>query len=327
MDAVVKEHRRASRWNRDPVSRSGGAPIVAHPTERDFEIFKLLSRYRYLPADYIHAFIGGSAKALSYRLNLLSRKPNLFLSRPHQQRHSAAANCRPLIYELDERGARLLRDRGLPSPTKTYHRNFIHELMVAQVIASIELGTSENPNVRLITWPEILASEHTPKATREASNPASIPVTYSLRGESRSGDVVADGTPFGLERTIEGKRSYLFFPGVEADCATEPLDASAIDRSSIARKFAAYTAVVEQGIYRSHFGFPNFFVPIVTTNIARMRSMMALLDRFAAGRGSKMFLFKVLPAFTSSEKPPEPSGHLLSVPWERAGFPSLSLLG
>ena len=60
------------------------------------EIFKLLARYRYLPSDYIHAFIGGNAKALCRRLNLLSRKPNVYLARPPQQRESASANHRPL---------------------------------------------------------------------------------------------------------------------------------------------------------------------------------------------------------------------------------------
>src|SRR5580704_9936555 len=296
MDAVVGNQQRMSRWSRDPVLSASGAPIVVHPTQRDIEIFKLLGRFDYLPADCIHAFVGGSEKALRYRLNLLSRKPNLYLSRPDQQRHSADANCRPLIYELDERGARMLRDRGLPCSTKTYRRNFAHELMVAQITASIELGTRDNSHIRLITWPEILASEKTPKGTREASNPASIPVSYSLRGQFQRGEVVADGQPFGLERTIDGKRSYLFFPGVEADCATEPLDASAIDRSSIAKKFAAYTAVAEQGIYRSHFGFPNFLVPFITTTASRLRSMTELLDRLTGRRGSKMFLFKTLPA-------------------------------
>ncbi len=60
--------------------------------------------------------------------------------RPHQQRQNADANYRPLIYELDERGSRVLRERGLPFLPKSYHHNFAHELMVAQITASIELG-------------------------------------------------------------------------------------------------------------------------------------------------------------------------------------------
>ena len=78
MDAETYTLRRNSRWTRDPVVDEGQA-IVAYPTERDIEIFKLLARYRYLPSDYIHAFIGGNAKALTRRLNLFSRKPNLYL--------------------------------------------------------------------------------------------------------------------------------------------------------------------------------------------------------------------------------------------------------
>ena len=97
MDAQVYKPRRNSRWTRHPVI-DGGRALVAYPTERDVELFKLLARYRYLPTDYIHAFIGGNGKALCRRLNLLSRKPNFYLSRPEQQRESASANHRPLIY-------------------------------------------------------------------------------------------------------------------------------------------------------------------------------------------------------------------------------------
>ena len=76
-----------------------------------------------------------------------------------------------------------------------------------------------------------------------------------MRGEQHTVNLTADAQPFGLERAIDGRRSYLFFPGIEADCGTEPLDASDADRSSIAKKFAAYAAIAEQGIHSSHFGF------------------------------------------------------------------------
>jgi len=89
MAAILDAQTRNSRWTRDPVVGRDGAAMVVRPTERDIEIFKLLVRYRYLPSNYIHAFIGGSEKALSHRLNLLSRKPNLFLTRPTQQRPPA----------------------------------------------------------------------------------------------------------------------------------------------------------------------------------------------------------------------------------------------
>jgi hypothetical protein len=325
MDARIAKLRRTSRWTRDPVVDEGRA-VFAYPTERDVEIFRLLVRYRYLPNDYIHAFIGGNPKALTRRLNLLSRKPNLYLSRPHQQRESASANHRPLIYELDERAIRFLRDQGASVPQKSYHRNFAHELMVAQIMASIELGTKENVHVRLISWPEILANGNTPRATRESSSPASIPVQFSMRGEQQTVNLTADAQPFGLERVLAGARSYLFFPGIEADCGTEPLDASDADRSSLAKKFAAYTAIAKQGIYRSRFGFPNFFVPIITSSNARMHSMMRLLEKMTDGHGSKMFLFKTFPSFSSFDPPLKAGGHMLSEPWHRAGHTPLLLI-
>jgi hypothetical protein len=183
----------------------------------------------------------------------------------------------------------------------------------------------QNPNIRLISWSEILASDHTPRTTRESTTPATIRVSYSVRSETLTHDVMADARPFGLERAIEGKRSYLFFPGIEADCGTEPIAAGDFDRASIVKKFVAYTAIAEQGIFRSHFGFPNFFVPFITTNSARLRSMVALLDRLTGGRGSKMFLFKTFPSFASPEKPPAANGHMLTEPWHRAGFPPFCL--
>jgi hypothetical protein len=325
MDTAHNPQTRNSRWTRDPVINHAGAPRAVYPTDRDIEIFQLLVRYRYLPSDTIHAFVGGNAKALLHRLNLLSRKPNLYLSRPLQQRQNAIANYRPLIYQLDERGSRVLQERGLPFLSKSQHHNFAHELMVAQIMASIELGVRANRDIRLITWPSILAHERTPLATRQSSTPTAIRVSYTLRGEQRHDDIYADAQPFGLERQIDGKTSYLFFPGIEADCATEPIDASDTARSSIAKKFAAYLAIAEQGLHRSHFGFPNFFVPFITTTAARQQSMMELLDRMTARRGSKIILFKTFPSFTSPERAPAAGGHMLTEPWQRVGHPPLYL--
>jgi hypothetical protein len=114
MDAfAVQKHSRNSRWSRDPVV-GAGRPAIARVTERDIEIFKVLARYRYLAVDDIQGLVGGELKPIVHRLNLLSRKPNLYVNRPQQQRQAADANYRRLIYELDERGLRVLRDQGLP---------------------------------------------------------------------------------------------------------------------------------------------------------------------------------------------------------------------
>src|SRR5215831_1767163 len=283
MDTRNRKQMRNSRWDREPVLDSRGQPRVARLTERDIEIFKLLGRYRYLPLDDLHAFVGGSLKGLSHHLNLLSRKPNLYVNRPYQQQNNVAANHRRLIYELDDKGIEVQRQRGLPHHSKTYHRNFAHELMACRVMASFELGARNAGNARLIGWQEILASGKIPERTRGLPQPAQVPVTFTFQGEQRSMNVCADAQPFGIERTGGCRRWYFFFPGIEADCGTEPIESYDLDRTSIYRKLRAYQAIADQGLYASHFGFPNFFVPIITTTDIRKRSMIALLEKITQG--------------------------------------------
>jgi len=285
----------------------------------------VLARYRYLPADYIHALAGGNFKHLIHRLNILSRAPNLFLNRPHQQRANANANCRPLIYELDERGANALHERGFEYRRNRVQGSFAHELMVAQIMASFELGARER-NAHLITWDDILRSQALPETTRRSAKPFHIPITLTVDGQRLETHIAADGEPFGIGRTIDGQRGYFFCPGIEADCGTEPVDASDFARSSIHKKFVLYLAIEAQGIHRSHFGFPNFCVPVITTNEIRARSMMEVLKRITAGKGSRIFLFKTFPAFTSFEKPPQPSGRMLTEDWQRVGYPPFNFL-
>jgi len=190
-------------------------------------------------------------------------------------------------------------------------------------MASFELGARNSGNTRLITWPEILASEKTPAKTRERAQPAHIPVTFTFKGEQRSMTVCADAQPFGIERAVGSRRWYYFFPGIEADCGTEPIESYDFDRTSIYRKLRAYQAIAEQELYRSHFGFPNFFVPIITTSTIRMQSMIRSLEKMTQGQGSKMFLFKSFSTQTSMEQTTHLPGHMFTEPWQRAGHPPL----
>lgn len=310
----MDQRARNSRWDRKPVV-NGAKPAAVHLTNRDIEIFKYLARYRYLPSDYIHSFVQGDYKSLVHRLNLLSRKPNLYINRPHQQREHADANYRKLVYELDSRGAQELRDRDIPAPKRKDHRNFAHELMVCQITASIDLGALADPRIKLVRWPTILASDKLPDATRRLPNPLSIPV-----GDHRK---VPDGEPIVVVRQLE-PTTFIFLVH-EADCGTEPLDATDNDRSSIRRMFEDYLRIIEERTYQTHFGANTFMVAIVTTGETRMNSMMALLARLNPGQSAKRFLFKHIPVFTSYQPSAPATGHMLTEPWKRAGFPDFYL--
>ena len=317
---------RNSRWGHAAVLARDGAARTATITERDIAgIFSPLSRHRYLPLDYLHAFVGGSPDYLVNRLNLLSREPNRFVSRPHQQRANAGANHRRLIYELAEKGWAVMQERGVVRERTRTPSNFAHELMTSQLMASVELGAREE-GLRLISWPEILLNKSIPDETRHAAKPHSIPVTATTPAGLISGHVEADGEPFGIARPIGDKSVYFFCPGVEADCGTEPVDTSDFQRSSLYRKLAQYLAIEAQAIHRKHFGFPNLYVPFVTTNAARLRSMMRLLERITGGAGCRTLLIKTFPPFTALEPPPPPSGHMLTEDWQRVGYPPFNFL-
>jgi hypothetical protein len=289
-------------------------------------IFRLLARYRYLTIDDIHAFIGGNRKALSHHLNLLSRRPNLYLNRPEQQRCRADANYRPLIYELDARGIGVLREQGVPVFPRTHHRNFVHEVMSSRIMASFELGTLGNPALRIISWSEIVASGKTPEAIRNSARPTHMPVSFVFGGKEHHTEISADGKPFGIVYgSPEPKPTYRFFPGIEADTGTEPLESSDFERSSICKKFAAYLAIEEAQTFRTHFGFPNLFIPFVTTTIARMNSMMSLLRKLTDGRGSSKTLFTTFPSLNSPEEAMLSARNMLAISWQRVGSEPLCL--
>lgn len=318
--------RRNSRWSDAPILDRSGNARSARITERDIEgIFKPLSRYRYLPADHIHAFAGGNIDYLVDRLNLLSRHPNRYVARPHQQRANARANHRRLIYELADKGWRVMQERGVPRSQARAPSHFAHELMTSELMSSFQIGARDS-GVELINWEKILTSRSLPESTRLSAKPTRIPVTITINGRLHSTYIEADGKPFGIARRLDDDTVYFFCPGVEADCGTEPIDASDFHRSSLYKKFLLYLKVEADGIHRSHFGFPNFYVPFVTSNAVRLASMMHLLERITDGRGSKIFLFKTFPALTSFERPRPASGHMLIESWQRAGHPPFNFL-
>jgi hypothetical protein len=188
------------------------------------------------------------------------------------------------------------------------------------------LSTSVPVLRRVSRTSDILRSGRLPETTRQSPKPFHIPISIKVDGQLVSTHVAADGHPFGVTRLIDDRPAYYFTPGIEADCGTEPVDASNFARSSIYKKFVLYLAVEAQGVHRSHFGFPNFYVPVITTNETRARSMMDVLSRITGGSGSMNILFKTFPAFTSFEKPRPPSGRMLTEDWQRVGYPPFNFL-
>lgn len=112
-------------------------------------------------------------------------------------------------------------------------------------------------------------------------------------------------------------------------CDVVGIDASDGERSSINAKFLAYAAIAEQRLYRDHFGFPNFFVPIITTTTVRMTSMMKHLERLVGQgkvqkREAAIFLFKTFPSLTSYGPRQPVNGRMFGEAWQRASASAFS---
>jgi len=319
--------KRRSRMRR--ISSGRRIELIA----RDVDLFKLLYRYQYLRSDFLYAFLGGeSPTRFKQRLGQLYHDGR-FINRPEQQWQFANCRCMPLVYELDLRGEQVLHDHGLlvhDSPLLKRGRmgacrQFAHQLMICDCLASIELGVRQHPSLRFISWQEILAKA--PTQTRALENPFAIPVTVSHTQASGAVTqwaevkVVPDGL-FGLEYGCGGQKLYRFF-ALEADRNTIPVKRSNLRQTSWLRKTLAYRQIVAQEIHRTHLALPSLLVLTVTTNEQHMKNIMALVKELATEGRSTLFLFKMMSTLGDFQKAPAPTPHLLTEPWQRVGFEPL----
>ncbi len=299
-------------------------------TDRDIELFKLLSRYHYLRSNFLYAFLGGSSETrFKERLGHLYHEAR-YINRPEQQWQFANCRYMPVIYELDDRGERVLRERGLVQSDSPLlkkgrmgaYRQFAHQLMICDCLASIELGVRQDPNLRFISWQEIIVKA--PEKTRNVDNPFELPVsisyTFPRTGNTHRADIkiVPDGL-FGLEYMSGGQKTYRFF-ALEADRNTLPVKRSDLYQTSYLKKILGYRQIVILDIYKSHLGLPNLVVLNVTTNEMHMRHVMALAQELAHEGKSKLFLFKTISSLGDFEKAPAPTPHMLTSPWQRVGY-------
>jgi len=261
---------RRSRFKRTPT----GKRMV--PTARDVEILRWLYRYRYLSAtQLIDILQPRSEKRFIERLGDLFHETGL-IDRPPAQWRGFDARFRSIFYELSPKGIRYLADRAaLPARATTLSRRahngravqFDHATMIVDALLSVELETRDHPDQRFVPVDEILA--RAPENTRQARNPLAVPVTIEPRKDRPDirqpwhPHIIPDAL-YGIEYLIDGERRYRFW-ALECENTT-PLYRAASHRSSIARKEAAYEALISSRNYRTHWGIPNLRLRHVTAN-------------------------------------------------------------
>jgi Replication-relaxation len=303
-------------------------------TARDLAILALLNRYRYLRSTHLHALVGGKSKQrFLERLGALYHEGG-YVDRPEQQWQTINARYMPAVYELSEAGEAALKERGILhegtsslvrktrlGATRRYH----HELMICDIISSLEIGVRANPDLRFISWPEILAKA--PEATRRSEKPLNVALSVSYAcprtGQTQSCDraLVPDAI-FGLEYTRNGQKSYRFF-ALEADRNTEPVVRNTLDQTSYLRKILQYRELAARSLHQTHWGLPNLLVLNVSTNPLHVANIVSAVKEVTSGRGSTFLLFMTMPSLSSLEKAPPATPHILTAAWQRAGHSDL----
>ncbi len=303
-------------------------------TERDLEIFRFLTRYRFLRSTVLFALVGGkSHKRFVERLGDLYHEGG-FVDRPNQQWQAINARYTPAVYQLGDAGWNVLAQYGAVResaaasngrPDRRPSRHYHHELMICDILSSIEIAVRADPSLRLISWPEILASPKMPETTRNAASPmaARVPVTHAAPGTSklnRTDRPLVPDALFGLEYTARGTKRYRFF-ALEADRNTEPIVRGNLRQSSYLRKILQYRAIAAQSVYKTLWGLPNLLVLNVTVSDRHRQNIMRLVDELTKGKGSSFLLFKTMPSLASLEKAPLPIPDILTRAWHRTGYP------
>jgi hypothetical protein len=309
-----------------------------HLTQRDLEIFQLLTRYRFLRSSHLQALVGGkSSKRFIERLGDLYHEGG-YLDRPDAQWQTAKANYMPVVHALGRSGKEVLwrygLERGGADGASGWTggrpgRHFQHELMICDILSSIEIGARADPRLRFISWPEILAHPKMAERRRQAPKPLAVraPVTYSPPGSKkthRSDRPLVPDALFGLEYRTRSGKQYRFF-ALEADRNTQPIVRRNLRQSSYLRKILQYREIVTQSIYRTQWGLPNLVVLNVTTSDRHRKNIMRLVQEVTEGNGSNVLLFKTMPSLTSLEKAPLPTPELLTGPWHRVGHPEFPI--
>jgi hypothetical protein len=303
-------------------------------TRRDLDILHLLTRYRYLRSTHLHALVGGrSRKRFIERLGDLYHEGG-YLDRPKPQWQAVNARYMPVVYELAPAGHATLAQYGLTQDRNASSsgwnggrpgRHFQHELMICDILSSIEIGARADPGLRFISWPEILANPKMPESTRQAAKPlaARLPVTYAppgTRKPQRSDRALLPDALFGLEYGTRTAKKYRFF-ALEADRNTQPIVRRNLRQSSYLRKILQYREIVARSVHRTLWGLPNLMVLTVTTSDRHRRNIMRMVEEVTAGKGSTYLLFRTMPSLTSLEKAPLPEPGFLTEPWHRVGHP------
>lgn len=200
------------------------------PTKREIRWLKHIERHGPQSSHYLYELTRDTHRCKDTALRALQRlRAGGYLMLPRQQRATERAEFNPYIYDLAKRAKDHLADLGLAEPTVRPTGHWWHAYTVSCVTSAIDIAATR-AGARFIPTHEILAI-----------NGAQLAV------------------PIGGSKLIPDQLFALDYGGsfrvfaLEVDRGTVPR-ASAAARKSLAKSIELYERLIEQRLYKHHFG-------------------------------------------------------------------------
>lgn len=286
----------ATSPSRRPRFRRAVEPPAFRLTEGDVEIIRLLARHRFLRSTHIAALVGRSLDRVNDRLLRLFHAGYVDRPRAQLDRYPDTGSA-PMVYALANSGARLLAERhdfsfassDLGRKNEAAGRPFIeHQLEIMDFYVALRIATRERKAVALIPPHELVTRFPGPQA--DSRDPFALRVKLLEGGVAHDIGLVPD-LAFGLRFPDGSRRCFL----VEIDRGTMPVSRSDIRQTCFARKMRTYLAAHAARLHERQFGWKTFRVLTVTTESARLLSMMDALRTVSPqpAPGAALFWFAV----------------------------------
>jgi Replication-relaxation len=265
----------------------------------NLDTFRALDRYRYLRSNFIAGYhnAGNPEGSMQHRkrdLGPLRRKGLLAL--PKSQEDSKNYRYCTRVYELTPKSKAILLANGKIPTRWSSTRDFWHQLMIADIVMSIEIACKQR----------------------------------GLRFRHRR-EIIGD-TPFNFESYITYK-SYEPYDGslrpdelfainetyfvLEADRQTEPVERANFESSSYLRKILQYRDVLKSKSYKTLI--PNMIVLNITISPEHSKNIMRFMEDELTMSSSSM-LFMGIEILGSRDRYPQPLTDLLDLPFQRVGY-------
>ncbi|WP_146345637.1 replication-relaxation family protein [Phaeobacter marinintestinus] len=270
------------------------------PTARETRWLKHIERHGPQSSQYLYELTRDTHRCKDTALRQMQKlRAGGFLTLPKQQRATDHAEFNPYIYDLTKQAKDHLYDLGLAEPTVRPTGHWWHGYMTSCVTSSIDIAAARD-GVRYIPAHDILAIKNAQ---------LTIPV-----GRSK---LIPDQL-FALD--YGGRFRVL---ALEVDRGTEPKTSPA-KRKSWARSIEQYRQVIDQKIYKSHFGLKaNLLVLFVFTRPSNEQQFLEMLADDCSSF-ARSVLVQSVPQNGRQEIASTVQSYLFDCPWNRAGGGSVA---